>query len=210
MGIVVEVGALADSDSESAEWFRSDMATINALLAEKGIQPHTEPESLPELHSRCDVIGYPYTSIHYLRRFYARCQSNPGSSPEPVKVDEDPTEDEFYSAEFEKFESHLVCHSDCEGYYLPIDFTEVLTGEEEGDIPGDFVGSSYQLMRELVSIAPKLGIELFGGKMSDEEAARINSEIQEDGDFHIEKMVWLDLFENARLSIEHSTAIMFQ
>jgi hypothetical protein len=65
-------------------------------------------------------------------------------------------------------------------------------------------------MRELVAVAPSLGIALSNGVLADSEADRINREVEVEGPFWIEKAVWLSLFEAARLSIEHHTAICFQ
>ncbi len=56
---------------------------------------------------------------------------------------------------------------------------------------------------------PSLGIALDGGTLSDEEADRINSVVRATGLFWIELGVWLSLFEAARLSIQHRTAICF-
>lgn len=213
MGLTMEVGLLADfneHDPEAADWVREDLKAINKLLAHRGLGPHNEPEVLPEPQWRVDTDGCPYESIHYLRRFYSRCKSNPGWRPVPLKDEEDPLEDEFYNKEVEKLESHLVCHSDAEGYYLPIDFAPLLMGEEEGEVTGDIVGSSYQLMRELVSIAPKLGIELINGELTDDAAEKLNEQIENEDQFQNEKLAWFNFFESARLSIEHKSVIAFQ
>jgi hypothetical protein len=64
-------------------------------------------------------------------------------------------------------------------------------------------------MRELIAVAPSLGISLSAGRLSDEEAARIDKIVEAEGPFWIEHLVWISLFEAARLSIEHKTAICF-
>jgi len=51
--------------------------------------------------------------------------------------------------------------------------------------------------------------KLVDGNLSDEEAGRINQEVAKQGALSIEKMAWISLFEAARLSIEHKTAIVF-
>jgi hypothetical protein len=40
-----------------------------------------------------------------------------------------------------------------------------------------------------------------------DEAERLNQESEDEGSFYIEKMGWISLFESARLSIAHKTAI---
>ena len=64
-------------------------------------------------------------------------------------------------------------------------------------------------MRELVLTAPLLGIALDDGKLSDAEASPLSQEKEGDPRFWIERQVWLQFFEMARLSIEHKTAIVF-
>src|SRR3569833_2181725 len=41
--------------------------------------------------------------------------------------------------------AHLIHHSDCEGYYVPVDFEQVLTDER---LPGGYLGSSMRLLTE--------------------------------------------------------------
>jgi hypothetical protein len=105
--------------------------------------------------------------------------------------------------------SHLICHSDIEGYYVPIDFDEVLLDDDEEIAGGGLVGSSQRLLAELQAVAPALGIVLDGGRLPDEEAERISADVHEEGELWIEKGVWLDLFEAARLSLQHGSAIVF-
>jgi hypothetical protein len=47
------------------------------------------------------------------------------------------------------------------------------------------------------------------GRLSDAEAERLNQETASERGFWIEKMVWLALYESARLSTEYKTAICF-
>jgi len=66
-------------------------------------------------------------------------------------------------------------------------------------------------MEELAFIAPRLGIDMSGQSLGDAEAERLNQQVAAEVEpFRIEKIVWLSLFEAARLSIEHRTAICFQ
>ena len=69
----------------------------------------------------------------------------------------------------------------------------------------------YKLMQELASIAPRLGIVTDNLSLSDAEAGRLNQEaVGQTDPLWIKKMVWLSLFEAARLSIEYKTAVCFQ
>ena len=101
---------------------------------------------------------------------------------------------------------HLLWHSDAEGYYVPVDFPEVILDDR---IAGSMVGSSVRLLEELKLIAPRLEIALVHGELSDEMASRIDQEAEKGGPYWIERLVWFSLFEAARLSIRHGAAIHF-
>ncbi|MGN8080101.1 hypothetical protein [Variovorax sp. 22077] len=227
MGLAVCVGMLAElleDDPESAEGFEEELAEVNRVLAAAGLPPHTEPRGPLELDSRASIDGFPYSFIHYLRRAYAHRVLSPDWMATPLADDVDPTADPKIQALLDGCESHLLCHSDAEGFYVPVDFDEVLFDgdggdeeEAEGDadieepagLPGGMLGSSQRLLEELVFVAPALGIRLDDGRLSDEEAERIDALIDEDDGLYREYVSWLLLYESARLSIEHRTAIVF-
>jgi hypothetical protein len=211
MGLAVVVGPLAEvlaedaEDIECAERIRFDFAAINNALRKSGLPAHNEPETLPEFASRAPIISFPYSCLHYLRRAYAyRIQDPDSPLPEPADG-EDPSEDPIIER-MSTPKHHLLWHSDAEGYYVPIDFETVI---EHDDLPGLMLGSSHRLFQELIYVAPTLGITLDGQTLSDVQAERIEKIIADEGHLHIELMVWILLFEAARLSIEHGTAIQF-
>ncbi len=103
-------------------------------------------------------------------------------------------------------DSHLICHSDCEGYYVPVDFPDPLYDDTDA-LVGGIVGSSQAAMRELVQVAPLLNIRLRNGALSNAQAKEIADE--DGGPLYIERQVWLQLYEAFRLSIEHGTAVKF-
>jgi hypothetical protein len=137
---------------------------------------------------------------------------SPGWTATPVEEGADPSEDPAVQAALDIAESHLICHSDAEGFYVPVEFDEVLFSEAEDEdeaLTGGMLGSSYRLRDELVQVAPALGIALADGQLSDEEAARIDALGGTDEGLHREYASWLLLYEMARLSIAHKTAIVF-
>ena len=223
MGLAVCVGMLAElleDEPEGAEAFEEELAEANRVLAAAGLPQHTEPREPLELDSRASIDGFPYSFIHYLRRAYAHRVLSPDWMATPLADDVDPTADPKIQALLDGPESHLLCHSDAEGFYVPVDFKDVLFDEnddeededdeeEETGLPGGMLGSSYRLLEELVFVAPALGIRLTNGKLSDEEAERIDALIDEDGGLYREYVSWLLLYESARLSIAHKTAIVF-
>jgi hypothetical protein len=123
MGLAVEVGMLADlkeHDEEGAQWLRDALADINAVFGEHKLPLHIEPEQLPPMNDRSIIGSFPYSFLHYLRRAYARWKQDPGSPIVPCSPDEDPASDPAIDQESCMFDSHLLCHSDCEGFYVPI------------------------------------------------------------------------------------------
>ena len=211
MSLAIEVGMLAyliQNDEEGAEFFRESLDGVNVVLAENNLPPHVEPEVLELSRNRAWLLSYSYSYLHHLRRFAAHAVAKPNWKPRPCPPGENPAKDPVVDDESSMFRSHLLCHSDCEGFYVPIDFNDPLFADE-GQIPGGMLGSSQALMRELVAVAPVLGIELDGEQLSDTEADRINNVVGKEGPFGIELAVWISLFEAARLSIQHRTAICF-
>ncbi|MBI3822480.1 MAG: hypothetical protein HY289_07350 [Planctomycetes bacterium] len=212
MGLAVQVGQLADlveNDEEGADWFRKVLAGLNAVLAEHKLPPHTEPEKLPPLDDRTPIGSYSYSYLHHLRRVAAHVMQDPDWIAKPLAESEDPAADPVVDEESAMMASHLLCHSDCEGFYLPIDFKEIIVDDNGDLIPGGILGSSFTLMKELIVIAPALKIQIANGELSNDDAKKINAEIDQEGPLWIEKAVWISLFEAARLSIQHQTAICF-
>jgi hypothetical protein len=213
MGLAICVGVLADlleNDPESSEMLAEEMAIANLLLAEAGHPQHDEPKALPELRSRAGIDSFPYSFIHYLRFAYAHVSQDPSWQATPLAEGYDPASDPVIEDVSSMFESHLLCHSDCEGFYFPVDFDDVIFSDDDREIPGGMLGSSFQLRSELIQVAPALGISLTPfGELEDAEADRINNAGESDEGLYRELTCWIALFEACRISIEHRTAIVF-
>lgn len=195
-------------DPEYLDDMRAEFLALNALLETEGLPPHEEPETYGPATARDDINGLPYSFVHYLRRAYANAHEYPDQPLTPVADGEDPTGDPAVETVTYMFESHLVCHSDCEGYYVPVDFDQVLYPDED-TIPGGMVGSSQGLLRELVYVAPYIGITLHDDELSDSEAAALAADQSETHPFHRERETWFLLYEAARVSIANNTLITF-
>jgi len=213
MGLSIVVGMMsevAETDEEAAEQYREEFARLNEVLAEQGLPPHFEPEHLPPLANRCSLDGFPYSFLHKIRRVYAHHVRDPQWIAKPLAEGEDAAADGLLVEEVTmEMTSHLLCHSDAEGFYLPLDFAQVMFDEQEERIAGGMLGSSYRLKDELVALAPAIGINLAAGELADDEAQRINELTEREGPLWIEQIVWLALYEAARLSIQHRAAICF-
>jgi hypothetical protein len=197
---------LKTSDAEGAAWFREELAKVNRVLEANGAPGFTEPEMLavkPRLNA---ADSYPYGFLHYLRRAYALQREGFPLTPAGdrlSKADENVIEDAG-----SLFDSHLLMHSDAEGFYVPVDFDEPIFS---GDVPGAMLGSSPRLLRELVKVASFLSIELTAtGELTD--AARqklLDAAASENTPYYREYVVWHSLYEAARISIAHQTMIVF-
>ena len=212
MGLAISVGALADlqqEDPEGAQWVQDAMGEANVLLQQAGLPLHTEPAALPERNSRAMLDSFPYSFLHYLRRAYAHAALDGQWRATPLPEGEEPGEDPVLDDAMTMFDSHLICHSDCEGFYFPIVFDEVIFADDEHALLGGMLGSSYKLREELVTVAPALGIFLLGDVLGDDEAERINARIEAEEGLDRELSAWMAAYEACRLSIEHKTAIVF-
>ncbi|MBW4621011.1 MAG: hypothetical protein KME17_16845 [Cyanosarcina radialis HA8281-LM2] len=208
MGLSIKVFNLAEiiaeDEPEFLEDYREDFAVLQAALQRQGLTRYREPESLPNITLRHGVWGFPYRDLHYLRRFYAHLRSNlqvPPPLMEGERAAEDPVIEMVSSPAH-----HLLYHSDCDGFYVPIEFSEVIF---DSDVIGELIGSSQKLMAELLFVAPFLNIDLSGGILTDDEAEKVNDEALSEEPYATEKMVWINLFECARISIDYGTAIVF-
>ncbi|MFC8384168.1 hypothetical protein [Nocardia sp. NPDC057272] len=216
MGLSVGTGGLAfavadGSDPEYLDALTEQLRALSELLVREGLAPHDEPRAAGPAVDRARIGSVPYSFVHYLRRAYARAREYPEQPLTPVADGDSASDDPAIDLVGSTFDSHLICHSDCEGFYVPVDFDEVLFVGEDVDIAGGMVGSSTALMRELVYVAPYLGIELVDGVLSDAEIGRIRTMLDSDSPhpFDRELITWLLLFEAARVSIENGTVVEF-
>lgn len=94
---------------------------------------------------------------------------------------------------------------------MPIEFRSREPLYSDNAQIGGLLGSSNAVMQELIGVAPLIGIELTEGELSDQQAAQLASENAhaETVEFGRERQVWFTLYEAAKHSIEHHTAIVF-
>ena len=207
MGLAVEVGALADlisHDPGGAEWLREQLAAANRVLEREGFATHAEPEKLAPIPMP-GMGGFPYSFLHYLRRAYALMRL--GRQVSPVSGDDLTSADEQIIEEVTmQMDSHLLCHSDVEGLYVPVEFMDPIIDDQ---LAGATLGSSQKLRKELVEVASSIDINLEEDQLGPEQLAQLDDEANEGHRFETERVVWLTLFEAAAASIEHKTAILF-
>lgn len=207
MGLGLSVGYLADMkvhDNEGYEWAKEALAKVVAVLNDNHCGIWEEPEEF-NATLRPHLSSFPYSWIHFLRRAYAWQSEYPGVALPPSAGEISDEDDRLIENVALDFRSHLLCHSDAEGYYVPVEFEEPIFDDR---VPGSMLGSSFALKRELLKIAPLLEIKLDGDVLSDSEAARIYA-IEDDHPFFRENAVFLSLWEVTRVSLEENSAIVF-
>jgi hypothetical protein len=215
MGLSMSVGCLAFSrkeDPEAYELLRESFQAVNRLLLSVGLPAHEEPEKLPRMKNRFKHLGQPYGWLLYLRRAVAHAIRG-RTQLKPLGKGKNPEKDPLYHDVLFSVDSHIVCHSDCEGFYVPVDFLnplyDDLPDEDPRCVEGGILGSSQAVLRELVRVAPLLGISVAGDALSDKDFKQIHDKPEEGTALWIERQVWLEFFEAARLSIRYRTAIVF-
>jgi hypothetical protein len=212
MGLGVSTDYLADmleNDAEGAVWIRNQVGVINSFLVENGLPAHVEPERRGLARPRAHCSSFPYSCLHYLRRAFAHVRERPGVPLEPVPRGADLADDPLLGDAMTMMDSHLLCHSDCEGFYVPVEFDGVIFDTQDRGLSGGMLGSSQRLLGELVEVAPAIGIALGGGVLSDRIAAQLADEEDETAPFCCERLVWLALYENARISIINRSLLVF-
>lgn len=187
MSLSVEVGYLADmvaNDAEGVEFAATDFQHIDKALAEKGFDPFNEPTDC-EVWS-ADMLGY--AGLHALRELAAMIWKGQGIARDVLldgsqKQGADDLTKEFFEhlsgrgnftlvgkAFRQIFKTkekpklppyvHLIVHSDCDGFYVPVPFETPLvpkrvTQDNEHLWP---LGSVMRLEAELNQLARHLEI----------------------------------------------------
>lgn len=181
MGLNISVGYLDDllrHDEEGASWHREVLDDLNLVLTEAGEAPHHEPEKIEGGSQSWESFGY--SGLHHVRRLAAWLTINRSLPPKCAyeEAADDALLAQFYQSHEEflrrgpkkglfglfKSEkppfSHLMLHSDAEGFYLPRAFSEVIFDQQspQRDGIGAMVGSAQELLVECRELAQALSI----------------------------------------------------
>ena len=224
MGLAICVGMsteVREGDPEYAEFFDRQMEAVNGVLESFGLPEHSEPADLDDERTfECEMPGY--AGLHYLRRLAAHLALK-GELPEPG--DEDSASDtvlndyqKIFDASFGQGKAsgipfqHLIIHSDAEGYYLPLEFDDVLIPDASLEIAGGMVGSAPMLLRECRELAQAL--ELPEGLSLEDEALWEALDNQGQGAtkwerYGMESYTCLGLIRACEASAETGAAIVF-
>ncbi|RAY11956.1 hypothetical protein DPM19_26745 [Actinomadura craniellae] len=154
----VVVGMFAETEPESAESMRDDLERIRELLAARGLPDWREPE--PGQGGRVGHEMWGYSGLHHLRRVAVHLAES-GTLPPPLGADGRASEDPLLRAAYAREPrsggcvEHLIHHSDCAGYYVPVEFEQVIVDE---GLTGCHLGSSHRLLEVCRRVAAALDL----------------------------------------------------
>ncbi|MER8188634.1 hypothetical protein [Kitasatospora sp. NPDC094015] len=213
MGLFITVGLLEDlasHDPEGLAHHRDAFARLSAALAAVGID-WQEPEISDPPVIAAVLAGFPYDHLTHLRRAFVLSEyGEPVTSAletDPAQYDRDRRKIDDETA---VLASHLLCHADDSGYYVPVDFDDPLfLGPEAGVDGHGMVGSSQRLLAELVRLAPSLGIHLDAAGTLPAAEASILAGLRTGEPFVAEKFIWHQLYRACRASMADGHAIVF-
>ncbi len=214
MGLNIVVGALVNAeDDDYTEMVRADFVAIGELLERAGARQWTEPDLDEEEGAEFEAWGY--SGLHTVRRLAVHLAAD-GRLPEPLDRTQRATDDPLLGKVYEALPSdppgpfdHLVHHSDCEGYYVPVDFAHVIVDKKA---PGGYLGSSVRLLAETRRLAEALGLPEGLDPESEEVSDSVDAE-DPAGEgwqrYRVESYVCLQLLRAAKLSVSTGAAIAF-
>ncbi|MFE4975375.1 hypothetical protein ACFRAR_25130 [Kitasatospora sp. NPDC056651] len=214
MGLSISVGLLHDqarNDAEGLDHHRAAFARLGRALAAEGIG-WREPEStdLPPAHVFSG--GFPYGYLTQLRRILVLVGlGEPVTPAREVSERQYDRDREKIQDETSMLASHLLCHSDSSGYYVPVGFEDPLFLPDEAEVEGaGIVGSSQRLLAELSEMASSIGIELDGEGVPS-AAGEFGPAVDPatDGPFETERFAWWQLYRACVASIAGGHAIVF-
>ncbi|MFH9177222.1 hypothetical protein [Streptomyces albogriseolus] len=213
MGLNMVVGVLSAAEDDYTEMVRADFVAIGELLEGAGARQWTEPDLVEAEETEFEMWGY--SGLHAVRRLAVHLAAG-GLLPEPLPEAHRATDDSLLNKVYETLPGdppgsfdHLIHHSDCEGYYVPVDFSHVIVDKKA---PGGYLGSSVRLLVEIRRLAEVLGLPEDLDPHSEEvfEAADAE-ELASEGwqRYGVESYVCLQLLQAAKLSIATGAAIAF-
>ncbi len=224
MGLTICVGfppEVRESDPEYVEYFARQFEMANDVLESFGLPVHQEPFDIEDERT-FEYTMHDYNRLYYLRRLAAHLALN-GEMPPPGDDDapDDPVLHDYgkiFDTSFgqgkasEMSFQHLIIHSDGEGFYLPVEFEDVLIPDASLELVGGIIGSSQALLRECRELAQALELPE-SLTVEDAEAWEAQS-TQGEGDakwerYAVESLTCLALIRACEVSVETGAAIVF-
>lgn len=225
MGLSISVGlgteVREDGDDETLAYLEDQFEVINDLLESFGLPAHKEPYEL-EASRIVSLDMYGYSGLHYLRRVAAHLAlAEELPPPGDEEASGDPVLSDYYQLYDEHLAEgkagamrfqHLIIHGDAEGYYLPVDFPEVIHADPSLEVAGDLIGSSPRLLAECLELAEALELPDDLDPEGDEiwEAAETQGEGEAKWQrYGIESHTCAALIRACRASVKTGAAVVF-
>ena len=224
MGLAICVGVPAEireEDPEYVAYLREQFEAVNGVLESFGLPEHREPFDLEDERSyECETHGH--SGLHYLRRVAAHLALS-GELPPPGDegAADDPVLNDYYKIFDVSFAQgkasampfqHLIVHDDAEGFYLPVEFEDVIIPDASLEIAGGMIGSSHALLRECRELARAL--EIPEGLSPEDDVMWEAVDNQGEGEtkwetYGTESHTCLALLRACEASVETGAAIVF-
>ncbi len=183
--------------------YERDLETINKLLQREGVQQYDDTPQEQVLVNRAACSSFPSIIYSILCRLVAYGYAKLPQLP-PLQDGNVIDEDEVLVEEMNMLRSHIICHSDSEGYFVPVNFNEPIMDD---DIWGGALCSSIKVMEELINCAYLIGINVEDNAISDKEAENINLTLK-DHPFFAERIAWFAMYEAARISVKNNVLVV--
>jgi len=214
-----------EGEGEEVERLEQQFEVVNDLLESFGLPPHREPYDL-EAQRIVTFDMYGYSALHRLRRVAAHLALGEELPPPgDAEAADDPVLQDYYQLFDEnmlegkagamRFQ-HLIIHSDAEGFYLPVEFDEVIVADPSLEVPGDMVGSSPRLLEECLELARALELPDDLEPESEEVWRAADAEGGGGGEdgakwqrYGVESHTCLALIKACRASVETGAALIF-
>ena len=223
MGLSISVGMLCDqarNDPEGFKIYRDAFGRLTRALAAEGVE-WREPEAIHAVDGTADGHdfssghdfsgGFPYSYLAHLRRAFTLAgRGEPVTAASTVSDQEYQGDQEKVADESTLFASHLLCHADYAGYYVPADFEDPLFLPEGADLEGaGMVGSSQRLLAELVGFAAAIGVQIDENGVPNTTEEAVAAGFADAAAFDAERYAWMTLYEACLASMKSGHAIVF-
>lgn len=198
MSLSITVGVPRTSERDA---MLAQLARLAAALRDVGVD-WAEPKTSRLVYSE----GLGYSAVGALKRVAARVAAGEDVTPLGpgglTALDRELIDDEA-----SLLRSHLVCHSDSDGFYVPVALAEPLFLDRSQGVAGSgVVGSSEALAQELVACAPALGIDAQPGGGVDVDAV---VRTPRKHPYYAERVAWARFVGACDASCSTGSAIIF-
>lgn len=194
---------------EGLNYYKDMFNDINKVLKRHNIDTYKEPINLKREEIFYFQIKYSVVaSLKKLAAYIALNEVLPSPNYQNKNIIEQYMKEKKHKHSFD----HLILHSDCDGFYVPVQFNEIVLLEPSLNIEGTIIGSSYKLIKECELIANFLGLPLDLDLESEEideifESENLGPERWKE--YIVESFACLVLYNAARRSICLGASVVF-